>query len=580
MDSPLNITLGARMSAYLVTPDDYRKQRKRINRRLYKLRHELGLITRDTKNYSTKEKTSKITGEDYERDSKYGLVYLLTAERDILYALEIKNLLEISNEKSSSYKTLMISKIKRALSNAVKVLELTQNDNDDLRKVELYVYAALIQGQLSVTKKQWSKALNAFSIAKCSLDYLYSQQSISNEGEDIEQQQFNKTLINELVDTLVDPSLNLAISQADTTFATTDLKSISRKHCHDNEVGVLGNVIKLIESKDPSFVSDISESVELIKEIDWRDHHAQLYNDEIAFKIMELSNNKQEWTSFNDPNQFDSIITSWTEILELHKLDTEKNQDDDDLEQVQHRAIFLTYLNYNLLFTRLKRDLLLIDQLASKKEIENNKDIIRLYNGIIIIVQELKDLPGVYNDDDLYTSLENLEKYYQSQKSIVIAESYQYNGQFGESLKIYNYIEEELLSSIDEEYYKTDFPFDVSTNQEINRFKQDLKTRLLQSHISAQFALSSRGTSQYVIENLTKFPNGDLENIINLSKTPKIEPILPKPVLFDVAFNYISYDLGRTKTTTTTKSPVVTESAEEEQGGKKRGGFFGMFGRS
>ena len=60
------------------------------------------------------------------------------------------------------------------------------------------------------------------------------------------------------------------------------------------------------------------------------------------------------------------------------------------LEQVQNRAILLTYINYNLLFTTLKRDLLLIGQLAKI----DNKDIIRLFNGILVIVQNLKDLPG------------------------------------------------------------------------------------------------------------------------------------------------------------------------------------------
>ena len=125
-------------------------------------------------------------------------------------------------------------------------------------------------------------------------------------------------------------------------------------------------------------------------------------------------NNNIHWDKSNDINQFDSIITQWNEILSLHKSDTERNQDDDDLEQVQNRAILLTYINYNLLFTTLKRDLLLIGQLA---KIDDNKDIIRLFNGILVIVQNLKDLPGVYNDEDLYDSLDNLEKFSLLKKS-------------------------------------------------------------------------------------------------------------------------------------------------------------------
>lgn len=205
-----------------------------------------------------------------------------------------------------------------------------------------------------------------------------------------------------------------------------------------------------------------------------RGHVATIYNDELAYKIHELTNNK-EWLKYNDANQFDHVIASWINILELHKEDSQKYQDDDDMDKVQDRAILLTYINYNLLFTKLKRDLLLAGQLVAHKTVEDNKDITRIYLGIIKLVEELKELPGVYNDEDLYYSLENLEKYYESQKNVVIAESYQFNSRFAESLKIYNYVNQQLQVSHD--YYKVEFPFDVSTNTEVALFKVHLERK-------------------------------------------------------------------------------------------------------
>ena len=111
---------------------------------------------------------------------------------------------------------------------------------------------------------------------------------------------------------------------------------------------------------------------------------------------------------------------------------------------------------------------------------------------------------------------------------------------FGESLKIYQYIDEEI--SIAEEFYKTKFPFDISNNEQIGIFRADIKKKILQTQISAQFE-SSKGTSNYTLENINKFPKDDL-SIINFKK---IEPIMCKPVLFDIAFNYISYDLDKSK---------------------------------
>ncbi|RCK64428.1 Signal recognition particle subunit SRP68 [Candida viswanathii] len=555
MNSPLSTTLGARMSAYLVTSNDFKKQRFRVNKQLKKLRHELGLINSNTKKYES----PKLTPEQYNKDKKFGLVYLLLAERDILYGLEIKNLMEIDEKLKKNYKNLMITKFKRSLDHAVDLLELTKDEESNNIKVELYTYTALVAGQLFIIQKKWSKALNSFSIARCCLDYLYDQPNKDKYDQDVS---FSKTLFTELSETLVDPSLKLAINQLDLHY-TTDLKSISRKYCHDDEVAYLKPALRLIGEE---YTTDISSNVEVSKEISWRNHEAVIYNDEVAYKISNLNNNLH-WDQTNEVDSFDSIIAEWLEVLNLHKLDTEKNQDDDDLEQVQNRAILLTYINYNLLFTKLKRDVLLIGQLAG---VQDNKDAIRLYNGIIAIVQELKDLPGVYNDDDLYYSLGNLEKYFVYKKYQIIAESYQFKSLFGESLKIYRYIDDEI--SIADEFYKTKFPFDISNNEQIALFRVDIKKKILQNQISAQFELS-KGASNYTLENINKFPKDDL-SIINLSK---IEPIMAKPVLFDIAFNYISYDLD--KSATSKAQPVQEQPAQEEAEAKKRG-LFGFFGRN
>ena len=79
MESVLNTTLGARLSAYLVTADDFKRQRTRTNKRILKLRRDLNLVTKDTKNYSAKVQTSKITPQQYDENKDYGLLELLLA---------------------------------------------------------------------------------------------------------------------------------------------------------------------------------------------------------------------------------------------------------------------------------------------------------------------------------------------------------------------------------------------------------------------------------------------------------------------------------------------------------------------
>lgn len=253
MESVLNTTLGARLSAYLVTADDFKRHRTRVNKRILKLRRDFNLVTKDTKNYSAKEQTSKITPQQYDENKDYGLIELLLAERDMLYAHEIKAKLDINSEKSSSYTTLLKTKMKRALFHVDNLIKLTAGETNDKIKIEVYIYAALVAGQLSITRKQWLNALNAFSIAKCSLDYLNSQDS--------DRESFSKTLCNELLENTIDPSLNLAASQLDDV-PSTDLKTLSRKYCHENSFPEISPVLNLI---DPLFTKDISSSVRLQK---------------------------------------------------------------------------------------------------------------------------------------------------------------------------------------------------------------------------------------------------------------------------------------------------------------------------
>ena len=194
MESPLATTLGTRMSAYLITSNDFKKQRQKINKQIKNLRHELNLINHDSKKY----KVVKFTKDQYQSNKNYGLIYLLLAERDFLYGLEMKNILEIDDIKlklklnlnlklHKNYKKLLITKFKRSLIHAKELLDLTNEESINDIKVELFVYTALIIGQLSIVKKNWEKTLHAFSIAKCGLDYLYNthnNNNNNNNGED------------------------------------------------------------------------------------------------------------------------------------------------------------------------------------------------------------------------------------------------------------------------------------------------------------------------------------------------------------------------------------------------------------
>lgn len=579
MESPLAITIGNRMSAYLSTSEDYHKYRKRLNRELLRLRHELDLVTRDTKNYKEKEKISKISADNYSQNGKYGLLLLLTAERDLLFSLEIKSLLEISNESVSSYKTLMISKLKKCVNGTKKLLSIMDNESDDILALEVYIYAALNEGSLAINKRRWENALNAFSVAKCGLEFLNHHHNQEKQAEDDnnEDEDFNKTFINELIETLIDPSLNLSISQIDNfqLSNSSDLKTISRKYCHAKSVPYLQKAIEIIKTHDPKFVSEISSSIQLIDSITWRDHRAHLYNDEIAYKIMELT--KPEINQYQELEKFDGLITGWNEVLELHETDLNKNQDEDDQEKIQDRAILLTFINYNLLFTKIRRDLILVALLTKDFEkalkyskLVVNKDVTRVYLSITGTLNQIKELPGVYNDDDLMQSLDNMMTFYNAKRLVRLSNSFLLNEDFLAGLKVLKTVSDQLDK--DEFYSVSDFPYSITDNQEFNDFKQELTQLLYKTQVLAQYASAELNTDGYVVENMHKFPTS--KKLMNVGDSCKLNAMVSKPVLFDIGFNYINYTASGSSGTPEPTAPPTSGETED----KKKSGFFGIFG--
>lgn len=581
MESPLDTTFGASLIAFLDTSEDFHKHRKRLNRRIRRIRHDLGIITTDTKNYKTKEQQSKINVDNYDSNPEYGVLLLLTAERDYAYSRELKYLMEIGSQLGGSYRNLMVSRLKRSLHNAKKLLVVSSNEANKITRVEAFVYAAIIQGVYAINKKHWQNAVVSLADARCGVELLISQSHKKQEAE--EDEDSSRFYLRELLDSIIDPSLTLAHSQLDSP--ATDLKSIARRFSKQTSgtLSYLQPLVELIRSIDASFVTELkdeeenAEETELINSIQWRSHEAKIYNEEVAYKIMKA---RSKSTVGLDATQFtDQLVSQWTSLSDLHETDN-SNRDEDDHQMVQDRAILSTYLKYQELFAKIRRDLLFIGESSTtSNSLLVNKQVYWLYNSIVSTVGLIKDLPGVYNDEELYQSLNTLERYYQSLKLLKLADSFAINENYAESLKLHQYIKNDLLQSIESSSpFSVNFPYDVASNSEVTSFVQDFNKKFRQIHILTQFNNDSKTpkTSVSVIENASKYPiTSNLDDIV---KIQKIQPILSKPVLFDIGFNYINYDTSKSAGSPAPTSPAAVSSAAGDE--TKKSGFFGMFGRA
>lgn len=560
MELPLNRAIGSRMRADLESADDYRRHRKRVGRELLALKKELLLVTKDTRNFLSHDKTKNVTKEDFDRDERYGTVFLLMAERDYLYAMEIRAKLEVANAGASSYMKLMRTRLKRAICNFKRILDIF-GSLSDLKKLEYYIYGALLQGLYAIIRKHWSVAINLYSIARCCLDLLLDNLSESADA-------FDSTILTDLLENTVIPSTKFAVIQEGLKSALVDLTALSRERCHDNLVPYLVPAIEIIDENYTGFTSYVE--VDLTRSVNWRGHEAVLYNDELARKIMTIKEMSHD--------DMDQVSDAWSTALDLFT--SSENQDDDDIEKVQNNAIVKTYINYNQLFARLKNTNNLLndysDTFTNGSGLRQAKCTfqIKVLSDMIAIVEQVKELPGVYNDEELYASLELLVKYFSAKKLLFHGQYFEVRREFKKALKLYNLINKQLDLKADNLKAIDSLPYPVVSESTFKAFIARMQQKLHDTHIGAYLQHEAEPpVKTTIVENINSYSdNRDSFDFISL------RPILSKPVLFDIAFNYINYSQTGTKSAIVT--PKATNEASVAGDEKKRGGssFFGIFG--
>lgn len=566
VESPLDATFGVRFAEYVTSYEDYRKLRTKVNRSLLQLRKELGIVTADTKNYLEKEYTKKISAEDVSKDSRFATLLLLTAERDSLYSLELKSLIELSGKKRSSYKKVMASKSKRAVATSVKLLDAAKS-SDPISQIELYVYSALLTGYYSIAKNRWDRAIHSYSVARCGLELLLDKcKKTEATNPKVEWTRLSAPIMDELIESLIDPSLQLASAQ--TGNPTRDVRAVARKHSHDRVCVHLEGAVAAIQAVDGNFVKPFEG--EIVRTVEWRSHEAQVKNTEIAVKIQEINNTAapadddvSRWVEY-----FENASEKWLALVAMHTNDISKTDTADDSEASQDDAILLTYLNYNMLFLRLASVL--------KKPLSQGFDSLAVAKDDIShllvcsrTLEDIKELPGVHNDEELCESLESLTRYVDTLRILKVAECYHCAGKLPEALKI-------LLSCRDytapENFHKvSELPYSVVEPESAERLQKAIQIELVNVHAAAQHLKESWLSSPLVVDNVRKAPVGldSFSAVTNVDKIGSIRPILSKPALFDLAFNYIGYS-GNGQTL------KVNEEAGDD---KKKSRFFSLFGR-
>lgn len=585
MNNPIVETYGLRRNYLLQSADDYRRHRHRVNKHLKKLRRSLNIATRDTKNYKEKEQISSITSDDYEKSSKYGEVILYQIERDLLFAEETKLLLDVNSSKSR--RRFMITKYKKALANSNKLVKIVAGEKNEFVLLEMYIYVAIVQGLYYFAKKSWDKSVNHLSVARCGLQCLYRHDKVASSGD--------RELYNDLIDRLVDPALKVASLQ-ESGAHNPDLTFISRGRVAElsDELGNIAPAIDIIKSIDPELVSipTETEAQNLVNKITWRSYSADLKSSDVV-KAVTKAQDAEKCIISKDLASYDNALQAYQDALDLQTQEIKRNELYVNEEDKQEGQVVLTYINYTLLMIRIQRDISILDGMPKNPHgsrtalLQQIRNSLRIIDGITESLTEIKDLPGVANDNELFENLTVLSTFSQAHKVYEIGKAYLLLRRYREALALVS----KTASSVDGSPKLTiKFNGNIPDNEELDTFKAEIHSTLGKLHALSTYMSKSTdsNTSRFVIDNLNKFPEYSGDEILNRVAPLKLDitPVSVKPVLFDIGFNYINYKGEGIEVDDETSEDVEkTQPAADEESSvedtkkpKKKGGFFGFFG--
>ncbi|ODV94789.1 hypothetical protein PACTADRAFT_50649 [Pachysolen tannophilus NRRL Y-2460] len=387
-----------------------------------------------------------------------------------------------------------------------------------------------------------------------------------------------------MIDTIVDPSLKLSLYHINgaSLSATPDLNNIARLHINDNTIPCLKELVDIVNSKDAAFTkAEDKMSIDLLKKIQWSKYSADIRSEDTSRLLMFAQ--AKTLPHFVNVSSYDPALLAWQEVLEHHSTEMEKTNDLTD-EEIEDNQVILAYIKYQLIFLKIRRDLTLIEELSIKQKknlsknfvLLKNKDILRILENILRAVQELKDLPGVYNNEEMWKALETIESYYQIIKITKLAESYLTSRKLKESLALLSKANQlcNFLESTDVIDH-INIP-NLPISKDVETLKLEVERNLNKVHILCNYFESRKTSDDFLINNINKFIGGSADETLNkvVNMENNFEPIHVKPVLFDIAFNYITYDDDTNKN----EQREVQRGANEEESNKAKKGFFGLFG--
>lgn len=413
---------------------------------------------------------------------------LLSSQRAWAQAMALHTETTFSRKSSISRSTgrHVASRLAKAIKYASSALNHETASNDEIATAA-EAFLLLLQADRRVVRQQWSAAINPLSGARVAL-----AKHIQN------------TIVSDYISTKLDPLLKLALAREGKSALGLDLARFARTE-------VSANANKEIEA-----VPELT--------IKFCGFDAPVEQESLRAVLFPAQEASTKLVKSAEPD-FDSVIGLWdhcNDVCSELQLDASSNDMSDDDQSL---AIIASYIQFNLLVVRIRRDMHGLESLPSANKL-------RVSHLIEDTCASLLDLPGVHSQDELVASLTAMLSYFAAKTRVSLAET-----KTAEPVDCLACLQSAYTLLKDCTLSSDEFGLPISS-AEITNFKNEVDTKLLKQYGFTKIYEFARASSSVRSSLASQTDAYNFENPVADLEVKKLDVVPLKPVFYDIAFSY------------------------------------------
>lgn len=567
---------------------DYQRYHGYCNRRIKRLRKVLGFKMGDKKRV-----IPKIITEVQVSDSRYLLLLIVQVERSWSYAMKLKQEANSVPRK----KHHMLRRLKQAVSSANQLNEICQamEKVDAKTKLEAQAYSCYINGIYCFEQQNWTQAMELFGKTKTIYEKLCETMS---KDDAIVYEQMNED---------ISPNIRYCAYNIGDQSAMDELLQIRASGKQD---------VLLADKLDSLVVQVKEQKATSMSEVSWKKYQIPIKNNKIrvffiSLKAFEKEIDLDKWTRQEKLDMYDNFLGECKDALVSAKEDI-KNDKQQDVNVLSDLDLIQSYLNYLCVVKTIRRNLLLAEDLKSRKPNNHSKslgqksepipgqagdntqkkvrhsDFVRLYDIILQNLMEIPTLKGLTDDGELSEAMYGQEQAFRALKCFYIAEAYSDMAKWKEAMALYEQVltysnkAMNVVKNLDSNAEET-----FVNKEEIEELRNGIALNKYQVHAAAvmqaseldklQVGLEDNATledTDLLFDNLDKYHSNvgtalgigipmsqkkfDLSQKMTSSFPPPFTPVPCKPLFFDLALNHVTFPSLEDKLATTNQKQGIS----------------------